>query len=128
MSKSAFIRNQIVIHVSNNWQRFNYFTQQASGKPYGTKRLYFEDTSKPYTQESLCEVKATTELFPYQFQVYQDGCLRATFGEALDGINRFRLTGNYNNSHYNVSVPLFEPILLNHQTILIEILKHRPKM
>lgn len=81
MSKSALIRNQIVHHVSNNWQRFKYFTQQKSGEPYGTKRLYFEDMSKPYTQGSLCEVKAAAELFPYQFQVYQDGCLRATFGE-----------------------------------------------
>ncbi|GBP39871.1 Mariner Mos1 transposase [Eumeta japonica] len=42
--------------------------KQASGKPYGTKRLYFDDMSKPYTQGSLCEVKAAAELFPYQFQ------------------------------------------------------------
>ncbi|CAH2088611.1 unnamed protein product [Euphydryas editha] len=65
------------------------------------------------TINTLCEVKAAAELFSYQFQVYQDGCLRATFGEASDVIKRLRFTGNHNNGHYDVLVPLFEPISID---------------
>ncbi|XP_044588797.1 uncharacterized protein LOC123267978 [Cotesia glomerata] len=66
--------------------------------------------SKPFTKGSLCEVKAAAELFPYEFQVYQDGRLIATFGEALNGIKRLSFNGDYNDGHYEVLVPLFQPI------------------
>ncbi|XP_074106305.1 uncharacterized protein LOC141532045 [Cotesia typhae] len=105
---SVHIRNQIVHHVFDNWQRFKYFTQQSSNKPYSTKHSYFEDMSKPTTQGSLCEIKAAAELFPYEFQVYQNRSLKATFGEALLGIKILRFTGNFNSGHFDVLVPLIE--------------------
>lgn len=66
--------------------------------------------SKPFTKGPLCEIKAAAELFPYEFQVYRDGSLIATFDEALNGINRLRFTGNYLDGHYDVLIPSFESI------------------
>lgn len=66
--------------------------------------------SKLNTQGSLCEVKAAAELFLYEFQVHQNGCLIATFGQALLGVKILRFTGNFNSGHYDVSVPMIESI------------------
>ncbi|GFU29808.1 RNA-directed DNA polymerase from mobile element jockey [Trichonephila clavipes] len=59
-----------------------------SGAPYGTKHLYSTEMSKPYTYGSFCEVMTAGEIFPYKFQVYQDGSLIAVFEDALQGIRR----------------------------------------
>ncbi|GFX07200.1 hypothetical protein TNCV_2424051 [Trichonephila clavipes] len=105
------IRKAIVRHVCNEWKRFKCLTQGPSGAPYGTKRLYNTEMSKSYTYGSICEVMAAGEIFPYKFQVYQDGSLIAFFGDALQGIQRLWFTGNFNAGHFDALVPLDEAII-----------------
>ncbi|GFW34952.1 hypothetical protein TNCV_978901 [Trichonephila clavipes] len=105
------IRKAIVRHVCNEWKRFKCLTQGPSGAPYCTKRLYNTEMSKPYTYESICEIMAAGEIFPYKFQVYQDGSLIAVFGDALQGIRRLWSTGNFNEGHFDALVPLDEAII-----------------
>ncbi|GFQ71966.1 hypothetical protein TNCT_498891 [Trichonephila clavata] len=109
------IRKAIVRHVCNEWKRFKCFTQGPSGVPYGTKRLYYTEKSKPYTYGSISEVMAAGEIFPYIFQVYQDGFLIAVFGDALQGIRRLWSTENFNEGHFDALVPLDETMTNNIQ-------------
>ncbi|GFR15771.1 hypothetical protein TNCT_449571 [Trichonephila clavata] len=111
------IRKAVVRHVCNEWKRFKCFTQGPSGVPYCTKRLYYTEMSKPYTYGSLCEVMAAGEIFPYKFQVYQDGSLIAVFGDALQGIRRLWFTGNFNEGHFDALVPLDETMTNSIQLI-----------
>lgn len=108
ISMATEIRADIVRHVSNEWHRFKCFTMNRSGAPYGTKRLYVAEMSQPYTYGTTSELKAAGEIFPFEFQVFQDGILLATFGEALQGIKRIRFTGNYYEGHFDVLIPLHD--------------------
>ncbi|GFQ64924.1 hypothetical protein TNCT_346161 [Trichonephila clavata] len=105
VSMAIQIRKAIVRHVCNEWKRFKCFTQGPSGVPYGTKRLYYTEMSKPYTYGSICKAMAAGEIFPYKFQVYQDGTLIAVFGDAFQGTRRLWFTGNFNEGHFDALVP-----------------------
>ncbi|GFX76570.1 hypothetical protein TNCV_3162881 [Trichonephila clavipes] len=104
------IRKDIVCHVCNEWKSFKCLTQGPSGAPYCTKRWYNTEISKPYTYGSICEIMVAGEIFPYKFQVYQDGNLIAVFGDALQGIRRLWFTGNFNEGRFDALVPLDEAI------------------
>ncbi|GFY04400.1 hypothetical protein TNCV_4414881 [Trichonephila clavipes] len=92
-------------------EKVKCLTQGSSGAPYGTKCLYNTEMSKPYTYGSICEVMEAGEIFPYKFQVYQDGSLIAVFGDALQGIRRLWFAGNFNEGHFDALVPLDEAII-----------------
>lgn len=108
VSMAAQIRGDIVRHVSNNWHRFKCFTQEWSGTPYSSKSRYITEMSRSKTYGTTCELKAAGEIFPYEFQVFQDGTLLATFGHAQQGVKRIRFTGNFNEGHFDVLIPLDE--------------------
>ncbi|GFV27691.1 hypothetical protein TNCV_4169161 [Trichonephila clavipes] len=102
--RKAIVRPRML----KEWKGFKCFTQEPSGAPYGTKRLYNTEMSKPYTYESICKVMAGGEIFPYKFQVYQDGSLIAVLGDALQGIRRL-VTGKA--TFFDALVPLDEAII-----------------
>jgi len=106
LSRSAQIRADIVNHVSINWQRLQEFTEDASGVPYINRLEYIAEMSRPYTFGNTCELKAAGEIFPFKLEVFQNGILRAEFGEAIQGINRVRFTGHHRRGHYDVLIPL----------------------
>ncbi|GFR24836.1 hypothetical protein TNCT_627441 [Trichonephila clavata] len=94
-----------------NGKGLSVLLRGASGVLYVTKRLYYTEMSKPYTYGSICEVMAAGEIFPYKFQVYQDGSLIAVFGDALQGTRRLWFTGNFNKGHFDALVPSDEAII-----------------
>ena len=108
VSMAAQIRADIVRHVSNEWQRFKYFSMDRHGAAYGTKRLYIAEMSRPYTYGTTCELKAAGEIFPFEFQLFQDGILIATFGEAEQEIKRIRFSGSFSGGHFDALIPLVE--------------------
>lgn len=50
----------------------------------------------------LAEFKTAGEIFPFQFQLFQNGSHIATFGEQLQGIRRMRFNGHFNEGHFEM--------------------------
>ncbi|GBN98174.1 hypothetical protein AVEN_168263-1 [Araneus ventricosus] len=67
VSVMAEIWADVVRHVNNNWQMFKCFTQQRSGAPHGTKRLYLTEISKIDICGTTCELMMASEILPYEF-------------------------------------------------------------
>ncbi|CAG9771498.1 unnamed protein product [Ceutorhynchus assimilis] len=105
---AAQIRADIVRHVSNNWKMLKCYTMDRAGVPYDSKRLYIADMSLPHIYGTTCEIMAAGEIFPYEFQLFQNGIVVGRFGEALEGVKKIRFNGNFNEGHFDVLIPMVE--------------------
>lgn len=104
-SQATQLRLDIVHHVITNWNRFEHLTMMCTGLPYNSKSHYVADMSKPTTYGTTCEIMAAGEMFPYKFQVYQNGELLAEFGEPVEGTKRLKFSGNFMEGHFDVLIP-----------------------
>lgn len=91
---SRQVRANNLQHVSSNRERFGVFTMSRSGKVYQTEHDYLADMSKHNIYGTTCEFITAGEIFPHEFEVYCNGTLIATFGEALEGIKKHKFSGN----------------------------------
>lgn len=99
------VRTRVVQHIANNWRRFKPYTAKPTGNIYRTKAEYVDDMSKPRTFGTTCEIKAASEIFPYEFQVYRNGTFWVGFGEPIRGIKRMRFMGSIDAGHFDVLIP-----------------------
>ncbi|CAK1589168.1 unnamed protein product [Parnassius mnemosyne] len=118
------IRSAIVAYVADHWDEMQVYTCDADGDVYTSAQFYMSDMMKPTTYGSASELMASEKIYPFTFEVYENGILRGSFGDA--GQKKcLRFTGSYLSGHYDVLIPIrdaspssspFHPITLNSVT------------
>uniref|UniRef100_A0A8D9E7B6 OTU domain-containing protein n=1 Tax=Cacopsylla melanoneura TaxID=428564 RepID=A0A8D9E7B6_9HEMI len=116
-NRAQEVRRQIVQYICRNWRRFKPFTMLESGDPYKTKAQYLESMMKHNTFGTTCELMAAGELYRYEFQVYRNGIMMITVGEASDGVKRLQFSGDLMRGHFNVLVPQVERVQASQETL-----------
>ena len=87
-------------HIVENWGRFAVFSHDRNEDNYLNCDVYFSEMSRSCTYGSSCELKAAVELFKCAFQIYCNGHLYQSFGDAGNPILRLRFTGDLSNGHF----------------------------
>ncbi|GLV44715.1 hypothetical protein CBL_20626 [Carabus blaptoides fortunei] len=98
---SMNIRVAIVTHVIENWERFKHLTYSTNGDNFCTKESYRDAMLNPATYGTTCELVASGEIYPFQFQVYNQGELFHSFGDPRC-VKKFRFSGNLSRGHFDV--------------------------
>lgn len=75
------IRRAVVHYVGENWDDMQVYTCDARGDVYINADMYSAAMLKTITYGSVSELKATAALYPFIFQVYQNGRLQGSFGD-----------------------------------------------
>ncbi|KAL0820814.1 hypothetical protein ABMA28_005492, partial [Loxostege sticticalis] len=88
------------------------FTCDERGDVYINASNYSEDMLKTTTYGSVSELKAAAALYPFIFEVYQNGRLQGLFGDdPRKPVKRLRFTGSFLGGHYEVLIPDNNPIV-----------------
>ena len=104
---SLKVRLSIVNYIVGNWERLGVYTCNESGVPYSDRQCYAFFMEKETTYGSAAELMAAAEMFPFTFEVYQGGDLKARFSGSDGGpVRRLRFTGSDLTGHYDVFFPV----------------------
>ncbi|GLV32895.1 hypothetical protein CBL_20046 [Carabus blaptoides fortunei] len=118
---SMNIRVAIVAHVIENWECFKHLTYSTNGDNFCTKESYRDAMLNPATYGTTCELVASGEIYPFQFQVYDQGELFHSFGDPRRCVKKLRFSGNLSRGHFDVCE--MDTTLLRSSTFYPEALK-----
>lgn len=103
------IRQEIIGHVTNNWEQFSVWTHDHLGNNYSSLNQYVSEMTLPSTFGSYCELVAAGQLYPYCFEVYRDCKLYVTCGTQQNPVKKLRFTGDLSVGHFDVYLQCESP-------------------
>ncbi|CAH0729732.1 unnamed protein product, partial [Brenthis ino] len=128
IESSYDIRRAIVEHVVAHWNEMQLYTCDEHGDPYINADLYSTEMLKSTTYGSLCELKVAAALYPFTFEVYENGRLRGLFGgDPGKPVKRLRFSGSFLGGHYEVLLPYSTSSGLSFNNLLNKHTEHLPK-
>ena len=98
------VRYEIVEFVSDHWDSYAVMTYDASsnGDNYSGKELYKADMTRTECYGRLCESVAAGNLYPFLFEVYNNGMLLQAFGDNNNPVVRLLFSGqDLSNGHFD---------------------------
>ncbi|CAG5033643.1 unnamed protein product [Parnassius apollo] len=110
IESSYEIRLAIIEYVVAHGDELQLYTCDERGNPYINTDLYMTAMVKTTTYGSTSELMAAAALYPYPFEVYENGILRGSFGgDSGNPVKRLRFSGNFLGGHYEVLLPEVPP-------------------
>ncbi|CAG4991190.1 unnamed protein product [Parnassius apollo] len=110
IESSYEIRLAIIEYVVAHWDKLQLYTCDERGNPYINTDLYMTVMIKTTTYGSTSELMVAAALYPYAFEVYENGILRGSFGgDSGNPVKRLRFSGNFLGGHYEVLLPEVPP-------------------
>ncbi|CAG4976487.1 unnamed protein product [Parnassius apollo] len=110
IESSYEIRLAIIEYVVAHWDKLQLYTCDERGNPYINTDLYMTAMVKTTTYGSTSELMVAAALYPYAFEVYENGILRGSLsGDSGNPVKRLRFSGNFLGGHYEVLLPEVPP-------------------